>query len=1127
MRKNVKSKVAYLLTLAMAFSVCNPSVSVDAAKKKYVAVKKITVTDPAEKELVMKKGSTYTIKYKITPSNASNKVVSYISNNPKIVTVSPNGVVKAVRGGKAKISVVSNNNKKDSFNVKVGEPVSNIQLNMTKVTLTEGSKTDLSAKVTPAKADNKKLTYESSDTSVVTVSSNGKIKAVKKGSAIILVSATDGSGVTATCKVTVKAKKPTKTPTPSVTPTVSPSCNPIYVPTSTPTTDIVPPIDSSYKLVWEDNFDTFDLSNWNYECHEPGWVNNELQQYTDSDKNIYAEDGCLVIKANKDGDKITSGKVTTAGKKEFKYGRFDIRAKGIEGKGLWPAIWMMPQSENFYGQWPRCGEIDIMEILGHEPNKSYATIHYGNPHKEKQGTYTAKESLADDFHVYSLDWQPDKMKFYVDGVLINEVSDWYTATEGKGTITYPAPFDQLFYLQLNLAVGGNWPGNPDETTNFDNAKFMIDYVKVYQKDYYDENVKAPEKEKVTLRDPDTSGNYIVNGDFSVKEDLTDDTDWGFKTALGGVGELSIDDKTLICKTDDYGTVDYSIQIVQPNVPMAKGGQYEVSFKAKADEARTMITNVTGPDNSYVRYFADTLVNLGTEYQDYKYTFTMEQSDDPNGRLEFNLGNQKSNATVYIQDVKIKKVGQGEVASDKKTILSNGNYVYNGEFQEGENRLGFWTVVNKNGTVKVSNDDGVRELVATGNSTTELEDLGVEQEVAISTNKEYVLTYDARATKEMTMKATVDGNVFEDTLTTGMKSFKHKFKTEAQLKDQLLKFVLGSNGTVYLDNVRLAEDGLLVNGDFVNDFVGWDPFVDGGITSSVVYTVDSQKYDQAAAFEINDTGDQDWKIQLIQDGVVLEKGKWYELQFKAKTDLASGRKIKYGFSHNGSSDNNWNSYSPEKFADLTSDWQTFSVKFGMTSETDELSRLSFTMGAVNGVQITQHHNVYIDDVTLVEVEPEEINVPVIEGNMLKNADFSDGTENWETVASAPGAANYATKDGAINVEITNVGTEDYHIQMKQKIAGLINGHTYKLKMKIDSTTSRTVKSALLTSSYDWYGGADIAVTAGETKEVDTDIYVSKDTSNDITFYISLGKIAGEDTEAGTVSISEISLEDVTE
>ena len=123
---------------------------------------------------------------------------------------------------------------------------------------------------------------------------------------------------------------------------------------------------SDDDLVWMDDFDGKKLNskNWNYEIHEPGWVNNELQSYVESSKNTYVKDGYLIIQAIKNGSKYTSGRINTAGKHEFTYGRFEARLKVPKGQGFLPAFWMMPADESFYGQWPKCGEIDIMEVLG-------------------------------------------------------------------------------------------------------------------------------------------------------------------------------------------------------------------------------------------------------------------------------------------------------------------------------------------------------------------------------------------------------------------------------------------------------------------------------------------------------------------------------------------------------------------------------------------------------------------------------------------------------------------------------------------------------------------------------------------------------------------------------------------
>lgn len=267
-----------------------------------------------------------------------------------------------------------------------------------------------------------------------------------------------------------------------------------------------------YTKVWGDEFDGDSLNrdDWNVETHEKGWVNSELQEYVDSEENIQVKDGKLVINPVKKVSSIesndatstkevvsyTSGRVSTQNKQTFTYGRFECRAKVPKGQGYLPAFWLMANDENLYGQWPRCGEIDCMEVMGQETNKAYGTVHYGNPHAQSQGTYYTGENesdFSDDFHVFTCDWEPGKITWYVDGVKYHEENDWYSTTVGQETLAYPAPFDQPFYIILNLAVGGSWVGNPNDETSFENNPYEIDYVRVYQKDSYNENVKRPVK----------------------------------------------------------------------------------------------------------------------------------------------------------------------------------------------------------------------------------------------------------------------------------------------------------------------------------------------------------------------------------------------------------------------------------------------------------------------------------------------------------------------------------------------------------------------------------------------------------------------------------------------------------
>lgn len=268
---------------------------------------------------------------------------------------------------------------------------------------------------------------------------------------------------------------PTTTPTPSPLPPT---------PTPEPTQTLIPEPD--YELVWEDNFDGPDIdeSKWSFEVNGNGGGNNELQFYTDFPENAYidqeTEGGVLVIEAREEkylGRKYTSARMRTLAKGDWLYGRFEIRAKLPEGQGLWPAIWMLPTNWR-YGGWPTSGEIDIMELLGHEPDTVHGTIHYGSlgnhqytgkPYKLDSGDFT------NEFHTFALEWEETEMRWYVDGEKYLTQTVWSTKN-----YDYPAPFDQKFHMIMNVAVGGNWPGSPDETTTFP-QKMEVDYVRVFQK----------------------------------------------------------------------------------------------------------------------------------------------------------------------------------------------------------------------------------------------------------------------------------------------------------------------------------------------------------------------------------------------------------------------------------------------------------------------------------------------------------------------------------------------------------------------------------------------------------------------------------------------------------------------
>ena len=727
-----------------------------------------------------------------------------------------------------------------------------------------------------------------------------------------------------------------------------------------------------YTLRWQDEFDGTALNrdDWNVELHEPGWVNNELQSYVDSPENIYLEDGKLVLKPvetkNADGTvSYTSGRVNTQNKHDFKYGIFEARAKVPAGQGFLPAFWMMPTNENLYGQWPRCGEIDIMEVLGNDTTRSYGTLHYGNPHNQSQaGCALTEGSFSDEYHTFAVEWEPDRISWYVDGVMIHTENDWYSATEGQGEITYPAPFDQPFYIILNLAVGGNWPGSPDETTDIAGSAFYVDYVRVYQKDSYDEDVQKPEK-TVTLREPDAAGNYIVNGDFAAAESLSDSEGWSFLTTLGGEGAAAIENGALRVTTANPGTVDYSVQLVQPGLPLQEGGVYEVRFDASADAPRTMKVGVSAPDRGYKRYLEDTAVQLTAEVQTYTYTFTMTDDADPNGRLEFNMGAAGSDAGITLSNVWVRKTGQADLSDPEKTVLADGNYVYNGSFQEGEGRLGYWkTWALPGSSVSVSNQDNIRKLqIEAGPLTSILNPVMVYQKDLALTAGDYALSFDAAGPAGGKILVRVAGQTFTAETTGQEQSYEYKLSLPEGRSGGDIAIVVRQGGAYTVDNVRLVEDSLIKNGSFNAGFAGYEVYA--YTTSDVDYVVDSLNEPNAADITIRNTGDAAWKIQLKQNGIELEAGQWYRLSLKAKSNL--GRKLMFAIQRDGSADDDWTPYSGEEIVQLGAEYQTYAITFQMNWPTDEKAVLSISMGAVADEQIDQLHRICIDDILLEKID----------------------------------------------------------------------------------------------------------------------------------------------------------------
>lgn len=285
------------------------------------------------------------------------------------------------------------------------------------------------------------------------------------------------------------------------------------------------PTPSQWRLVWSDEFETseIDSTKWDFDLQDgffdyqsntwiSGWGNGELQYYTKENRNVRISNGNLVIRALKEsfgGKGYTSARIKSKGRDDSTlfsqtYGRFEFRAKLPTGAGVWPALWMLPQSED-YGAWASSGEIDVLEAKGQEPNRIHGTIHYGARWPANRESTASLDLPAgqriDQFHTYAIEWEPGEIRWYFDGNEYAKQTFWWSSSQtdnGRGLLPanqddinpWPAPFNKPFYIVMNVAVGGQFVGNPKPDTNFP-AEMLVDYVRVYEKSETSANQLKP------------------------------------------------------------------------------------------------------------------------------------------------------------------------------------------------------------------------------------------------------------------------------------------------------------------------------------------------------------------------------------------------------------------------------------------------------------------------------------------------------------------------------------------------------------------------------------------------------------------------------------------------------------
>ncbi|WP_339242822.1 carbohydrate binding domain-containing protein [Paenibacillus sp. FSL R5-0517] len=609
-----------------------------------------------------------------------------------------------------------------------------------------------------------------------------------------------------------------------------------------------------WELVWNDEFNgpAIDASKWTVQ--DTGLVyNNEMQYYSPDNTRITKDQNRSVLqieakKGPKNGKDYSSGKLISMGKGDWTYGKVVVRAKLPIEKGMWPAIWMMPTDEAHYGGWPASGEIDIMELIGgnESNNKVYSTLHYDSvkpdgSHGHDQGSLTLPEgeTFADDYHDFQVEWLPGMIRFYVDGKLHHEVTNWQTKAAGQPEYyTFPAPFDRPFYLILNLAVGGDWPGSPE--SDFTSETMNVDFVRVYS--YKNLNtwpdVTTNPIEPVQQREPQADGNLIYNDRFTEgSEENGVPLQWKFITNADGAGSVQVVEdeqkgKAAQVSIDASGTENYSVQLTQMPMYMKKNKKYKIQFDAKASANRTIMSKVNQFEKSWTNYSGDNTFELTTDWQSYDYTFNMRDGSDNNARFEFNLG--LDDKTVWLANVRLIEVGEADPLVVERNTLPDGNFIYNGTFDQGKERLGFWSSnIQEGAKAQIGVNNFLkfpimeRQLVVDVTQTNgEPQQVSVNQpELQLEANSTYGFSFDAKANSPRSMDIDlVSSNGHTVQVHQGQNlSLNQEMKTYTgeiivgdgpAIAQSELRLLFGSsNGKVYVDNVRLTKRGkpLSVNG----------------------------------------------------------------------------------------------------------------------------------------------------------------------------------------------------------------------------------------------------------------------------------------------------------------------------
>ncbi|MBQ1472724.1 MAG: glycoside hydrolase family 16 protein [Lachnospiraceae bacterium] len=755
-------------------------------------------------------------------------------------------------------------------------------------------------------------------------------------------------------------------------------------------------VKEGYDLIWADEFDgnygdaTVDantglnLNNWAYQlgdgstdCGNYGWGNNELQAYTNRKQNVAVNedltgdgtpDGLLRITASREDNgyvyagesakNYTSARLrSTTGEKALfntTYGYIEARMSLPATAGAWPAFWMLPESTTIYGGWPVSGEIDIMESCGAfadgAKNKAAGTLHWGAPEHVYKGSGNVNlDSDTTYFHTYAVDWEPGKMVWYFDGKPVTTRTNWNGKISGAtADMSYDAPFDQPFYMLLNLAVdSGQFGGDANKAQFVNDINMYVDYVRVFQKSggYPDSVVKVVDNngnsdwaqfEGINQIAEITTSNVAKASAGGGMDDAAADPGMWYLSHQSDATDATFDtverDGNAYAKVGvkTAGGQDYSVQLIG-HYNAKEGYVYRVSYDTFADGGMVGKT-VNCDSKEWHGWSTYGIQSFELTEEPSHNSFLFEQGEDfDNCRIEFNVGS-KGSGNVYIGNVKVEIVDPAELQkeADVRNPSTKGDFIYNGSFDQGNHHVGYWSAsegttlsVPRYTTTDLTGSDKRVVDVASKSNYEQIEN-GVKyyerraqisgdgnvrpqvyQSGLVMPKDAYHLTFDLYSAKETAVTAAVyemDGDKLGKRVAAGrttvsagkVNTFTWDVTTTEDIADAAVVFTFEKDAKVQLDNVSFigANQGAAVEAVPLGDKQTWEGDNGGGGKFAI------QKDGEVYYVENAASGNAWYAPQIISNDFTLTEGNRYRLTFDYKMEGNSNNRFDYIVQENG-------------------------------------------------------------------------------------------------------------------------------------------------------------------------------------------------------------------------------------